>query len=143
MDINISVDSSYLLPEYAYVNDAGCDLKSSEDVIIQSGERAIIDTGVRISLPLGVVALVSPRSGLAAKHGITVLNSPGVIDSGYTGNIKVIIFNSSKSDYTIKKGDRIAQLLFQEVKRANFVKVENISTYISDRSDNGLGSSGK
>jgi dUTP pyrophosphatase len=142
MDIKISVADSSLIPEYAYVNDAGCDLKSAEEVTIQAGDRLIVDTGVMIGLPANMVALVAPRSGLAAKHGLTVLNSPGVIDSGYTGNIKVILLNTGKADYTVKRGDRIAQLLFQEVKQANFVIVDDLNIE-SDRSIGGLGSSGK
>jgi dUTP pyrophosphatase len=128
-------------PLYAKPGDAGADLRSVEQLTLAPGERRLVKTGVRIALPDGYVGLVHPRSGLAAKHGITVLNTPGTIDSGYRGEIMVILFNSSSEEFEIAVGDRIAQLVVQEYVRADFVRVETLPE--SDRSDTGFGSSGK
>ena len=128
------------VPVYAKAGDAGADLRSVEVSLIKSGQRALVRTGVRIALPDGYVGLVHPRSGLALKHGITVLNSPGTIDAGYRGEIMVTLFNSSSEDFEINVGDRIAKLLIQEVSRANFIRVETLPD--SDRSDTGFGSTG-
>jgi dUTP pyrophosphatase len=128
-------------PSYANAGDAGADLRSTESLVIAAGERALVRTGVSIALPDGFVGLVHPRSGLALKHGVTVLNSPGTIDAGYRGEIMVTLFNSSDVEFTIEAGDRIAQLLIQEVQRAIFVSVEKLPD--SDRGEKGFGSSGK
>lgn len=127
-------------PVYAKAGDAGADLRSVEDLIIANGARALVRTGVRIALPAGYVGLVHPRSGLALKHGITVLNSPGTIDAGYRGEIMVTLFNSGTEDFEIKVGDRIAQLVVQEFFEARFIRVESLPD--SDRSETGYGSSG-
>jgi dUTP pyrophosphatase len=127
-------------PVYAKAGDAGADLRSVEDLIISNGARALVRTGVRIALPAGYVGLVHPRSGLALKHGITVLNSPGTIDAGYRGEIMVTLFNSGTEDFEIKVGDRIAQLVVQEFFEARFIRVESLPD--SDRSETGYGSSG-
>jgi len=127
-------------PVYAKAGDAGADLRSVEDLIISNGARALVRTGVRIALPAGYVVLVHPRSGLALKHGITVLNSPGTIDAGYRGEIMVTLFNSGTEDFEIKVGDRIAQLVVQEFFEARFIRVESLPD--SDRSETGYGSSG-
>lgn len=128
-------------PEYAHPGDAGCDLKSTESILLAAGSRLLVGTGVSIALPAGYVGLVHPRSGLALKHGVTVLNAPGTIDAGYRGEIKVTLFNSSDTDYQIQVGERIAQLLISKVERAKFVKVETLPG--SDRGDQGFGSTGK
>jgi dUTP pyrophosphatase len=128
-------------PVYAKPGDAGADLRSTEDVTVPAGSRVLVPTGVSIALPNGYVGLVHPRSGLAAKHGITVLNTPGTIDAGYRGEIMVILYNSSSVDFQVAKGDRIAQLLIQVVEKAKFVPVDKLPD--SDRGETGFGSSGR
>lgn len=128
------------VPVYARPGDAGADLQAAEATVLAPGERAMIGTGVRIALPDGFVGLVHPRSGLAAKHGITVLNTPGTIDAGYRGEIKVVLINHSSEDFTVQPGDRIAQLLVQRVERAEFITVERLPD--SERGEGGFGSTG-
>ena len=128
-------------PVYAKPGDAGADLKSTETLELPAGERALVKTGVRIAMPEGYVALVHPRSGLAAKHGITVLNTPGTVDAGYRGEILVTLYNSSSETFHIERGDRIAQIVFQEVERASFHPVASLPE--SSRGDSGFGSSGR
>jgi dUTP pyrophosphatase len=128
-------------PQYAHPGDAGADLTSTDAVTLAAGERAIVGTGVAIALPDGYVAFVVPRSGLAAKHGITIVNSPGTIDAGYRGEIKVTLLNTDQSEpYTISEGDRIAQLIVMPVSRARFVEVERLPG--SQRGEGGFGSTG-
>lgn len=128
-------------PQYAHADDAGADLRSAETVIIAPGERALIGTGVRIALPEGYAAFVVPRSGLAAKRGITVLNSPGTVDAGYRGEIKVTLLNTDRSEpFEIAVGDRIAQVIVTPVSRAVFVPVAELPESL--RGDNGFGSTG-
>jgi len=128
-------------PSYAHPGDAGVDLRSSEAIVIPAGERRTVGTGVAIALPDGYVGLVHPRSGLAAKHGITVLNSPGTVDAAYRGEIKVTLLNTDlKSDFAIAVGDRIAQLLVQAVEKISFIQVEKLPE--SHRGEAGFGSTG-
>ena len=127
-------------PSYAKAGDAGADLRSTKKLTIAAGERELVPTGVSIALPDGFVGLVHPRSGLALKHGITVLNSPGTIDAGYRGEIMVTLFNSSTIAFEVEVGDRIAQLLIQSVERANFIPVAALPD--SDRGQAGFGSTG-
>lgn len=128
-------------PAYAHAGDAGADLMSSEDLTLEPGQRATVGTGVSIALPDGYVALVVPRSGLAAKHGITVVNTPGTVDAGYRGEIKVILLNTDASEpYRIAVGDRIAQLLVMPVTRARFIPVDRLPG--SQRGEGGFGSTG-
>ena len=129
------------LPSYANPGDAGADLKSTEDINIPACGRALVHTGVKIALPDGYVALVHPRSGLAAKSGITVLNTPGTVDAGYRGEIMVTLFNSSDTDFSVKRGDRIAQLVIQQVEKASFIKVSELPE--SERGARGFGSTGR
>jgi dUTP pyrophosphatase len=140
--VKISVDDEALLPTYASEGDAGCDLRASNDYIIPAGERVLVGTGVRLALSPGIVALVHPRSGLALRHGITVLNTPGTIDSGYRGEVGVILYNSSNYDFAVVRGDRIAQLVFQHHLTASFdvTNVEELDK--TERGDGGFGSSG-
>ena len=130
-----------MVPIYAKPGDAGADLRASHDAVVPAGDRVLVKTGCSLALPGGYVGLVHPRSGLALNHGITVLNSPGTIDAGYRGEIMVTLFNSSKEDFHISLGDRIAQLLIQQVAKADFVRVEKLPQ--SDRGESGYGSSGK
>jgi dUTP pyrophosphatase len=127
-------------PTYAKPGDAGADLRSTETLTLEPGSRALIKTGVRIAMPEGFVGLVHPRSGLAAKHGITVLNTPGTVDAGYRGELMVTLINTSKDSFVIERGDRIAQLLFQKVERATFHAVSELPE--SSRGETGFGSSG-
>ena len=127
-------------PHYAEPGDAGADLRSSEALVLQAGARRLVKTGVKIALQDGFVGLVHPRSGLATKHGITVLNAPGTVDSGYRGELMVTLINTSDEAFEISVGDRIAQLLIQEVYRARFVSVDTLPE--SSRGANGFGSSG-
>ena len=127
-------------PSYAKPGDAGADLRSTTDLVLAAGPRALVGTGVRIAMPSGYVGLVHPRSGLAAKHGITVLNTPGTVDAGYRGEIMVTLINTSPDDFEIKRGDRIAQLVFQRVEQAVFVAVTDLPQ--SERGSTGFGSSG-
>jgi dUTP pyrophosphatase len=128
-------------PSYARAGDAGADLRSTKRLLIGPGERELVPTGVRVALPAGFVGLVHPRSGLALKHGITVLNSPGTIDSGYRGEIMVTLYNSSTESFQVEVGDRIAQLLIQSVEHARFIPVDRLPD--SDRGQAGFGSTGK
>ncbi len=140
-DLPVLIVTSGEVPKYAQPGDAGADLRSSQAIVIQPGERATVPTGMAIALPAGYVGLVHSRSGLAAKNGIMVLNSPGTIDAGYRGEIKVTLLNTDKSEpFEIKVGDRIAQLLVQKVEQARFIQVEFLPD--SNRGDGGFGSTG-
>ncbi len=138
VDILIQADR---LPAYAHPGDAGADLRSTEHLVLEPGERVLVSTGVSFAMPDGYVAFVVPRSGLATKHGITVVNSPGTVDAGYRGEVKVTLLNTDKSEaYEINPGDRIAQVIFMQVSRANFIQVEKLPG--SDRGESGFGSTG-
>jgi dUTP pyrophosphatase len=130
-----------VLPTYSHPGDAGADLHAAEALVLAPGERALVGTGVAIALPDGYAAFVVPRSGLAAKHGITVVNSPGTVDAGYRGEIKVCLLNTDRvATFTIEVGDRIAQLIVSPVVRAQFIPVERLPG--SQRGDGGFGSTG-
>ena len=129
------------MPAYAHPGDAGADLVSTEAVRLEPGERALIGTGVRIALPEGYAAFVVPRSGLATKHGLTVVNSPGTVDAGYRGEIRVTLLNTdSREAYDVAVGDRIAQLIVMPVVQARFEPVEALPDSV--RGDGGFGSTG-
>ena len=134
------VADSELMPTYAKPGDAGCDLRASEAAVVPARGRVLVKTGVSIALPEGYVGLVHPRSGLAAKYGVTVLNSPGTIDAGYRGELMVTLYNSSDEDFEIARLDRIAQLVIQEFSVANFIQVEKLPE--SHRGESGFGSTG-
>lgn len=126
---------------YAHVGDAGADLRSTIDLVLAPGERALIPTGIAIALPLGYVALVHPRSGLAAKHGISIVNTPGTVDAGYRGEIKVTLINTDPRDaFTVSRGDRIAQMVIQRVEIARFEYVDELDQ--TSRGEGGFGSTG-
>jgi dUTP pyrophosphatase len=128
-------------PVVAHPGDAGADLVASESVTIAPGERVTVGTGLAIALPDGYAAFVLPRSGLAAKHGITVLNAPGTVDAGYRGEIRVTLLNTdAREPYSVAPGDRIAQLVIQRVERPVFIPVESLPG--SHRGQAGFGSSG-
>lgn len=128
-------------PAYSHPGDAGADLTSAEALTLAPGERRTVGTGVRIALPDGYAAFVVPRSGLAAKHGITIVNSPGTVDAGYRGEIRVTLLNTDTSvPYDVAVGDRIAQMIVMPVSRAEFVPVETLPG--SHRGEAGFGSTG-
>ena len=128
------------VPNYAHPGDAGADMHAAEAVTLDPGERALVGTGVAIALPDGYAAFVHPRSGLAHKHGITIVNAPGTVDAGYRGEIKVNLLNTGKEPHRIEVGDRIAQLVVQRVERVRFVEVDRLPG--SDRGERGHGSTG-
>ncbi len=142
MNIKIINKSPHNLPHYETAASAGMDLRAhiSEALTLEPLGRAIIKTGLFIELPIGIEAQVRPRSGLAAKNGITVLNAPGTIDADYRGEIGVILVNLSNESYTIESGERIAQLVIARHERAEWVQVEDLSQ--TDRGEGGFGSTG-
>jgi dUTP pyrophosphatase len=135
------LDPDIPLPSYAKAGDAGADLATRIDFTINPGERILVPTGISIALPDGYVALVHPRSGLAVKHGVSIVNTPGTVDAGYRGELQVILINLDKNNsISFKKGDRIAQLVIQQVERAQFVEVSELPG--SERATGGFGSTG-
>ncbi|MDG2210877.1 MAG: dUTP diphosphatase [Acidimicrobiales bacterium] len=144
MEIPITrIDSDLPLPAYAKAGDAGADLVANENVMLPpAGGRALISTGIAIAIPEGYAGFVQPRSGLAAKHGVTCLNTPGLIDSGYRGELKVLLINTDpETPFEVVKGERIAQLVIQRVESVEFIEVEALSD--SDRGSGGFGSTGR
>jgi dUTP pyrophosphatase len=136
------LDESVPMPKYAKPGDAGADLATRVDVTLQPGERALVPTGISLALPNGYVALVHPRSGLALKHGVSIVNTPGTVDAAYRGELQVILINHDQKDaISFKKGDRIAQLVIQQVEAAEFIEVDSLPG--SDRGSGGFGSTGK
>lgn len=139
--VNVALGEGGSLPSRAHPGDAGADLRSSEDVILHPGERALVGTGVHIALKDNQLAWVTPRSGLAAKHGITIVNAPGLIDSGYRGEVKVCLLNTDyEHEFKIARGDRIAQLVVQRYLPVDYVQVDSLDE--TDRGSNGFGSTG-
>lgn len=136
------LDPELPLPRYAKGGDAGADIVSRIDITLAPGERALVPTGIAIALPDGYVALVHPRSGLAIKYGVTMVNAPGTVDAGYRGELQIILINHDKSEsVSFKRGDRIAQLVIQKVERAEFVEVRDLPG--SGRGAGGFGSTGR
>ena len=143
MKINIINKSSHGLPSYETIASAGMDLRAhiEQDIILKPLERSIIPTGLFMALPVGYEAQVRPRSGLAAKYGLTVLNSPGTIDADYRGEIGVILVNLSNADFTIKNGERVAQMVIAKHERAKWSPVQSLSE--TSRGAGGFGSTGR
>jgi dUTP pyrophosphatase len=136
------IDPDLPLPAYAHPGDAGADLHAAEEVLLSPGGRAVVRTGVAIAVPDGFAAFVHPRSGLAARHGITLVNAPGTIDAGYRGEVKVVLANTDPTQpFKILRGDRIAQLVVQPVARARFLDVPELPP--TPRSHGGFGSTGR
>jgi len=136
------LDPDLPLPRFAKGGDAGADLYSRIDISIAPGERALVPTGIAIALPQGLAAFAHPRSGLAMKHGISMVNAPGTIDAGFRGELQIILINHDlKETFSIKRGDRIAQLVFQRVENPEFVEVEELPG--SGRGQEGFGSTGR
>ena len=135
------LDKGLPVPDYAHEGDAGADLRTAVDVTLAPGERATVPTGVAVALPSGYAGFVHPRSGLAARHGVTVVNTPGTVDAGYRGEIKVTLLNTdARQPVALRRGDRIAQLVVQRVERAAFLVVDELPT--SGRGAGGHGSTG-
>ncbi|MGH8909984.1 MAG: dUTP diphosphatase [Egibacteraceae bacterium] len=136
------LDPGLPLPSYAHPGDAGLDLSSREDVTLGPGERAVVPTGVAVEVPPGCVGLVHPRSGLAARYGLTLLNAPGTIDAGYRGEIKVILVNLDPAQPVhLRRGDRVAQLLIQRVETVGIQDVPHLAR--TTRGEHGFGSTGR
>lgn len=142
LDVQVQrLDPDLPLPSYAHPGDAGADLLTTVDVTLAPGERALVPTGVALALPEGYVALVHPRSGLAARHGLSIVNAPGTVDAGYRGEIKVLLINQDPAEpIELRRGDRIAQLVVQRFERARFVEVAELPASV--RGDGGYGSTG-
>ena len=137
----LRLDPDLPLPAYAHPGDAGADLVTAVDVTLRPGERALVPTGIAMAVPAGYVALVHPRSGLAARHGLSIVNTPGTIDAGYRGEVKVLLVNHDPSEpIELRRGDRVAQLVFQRVEQAAFSEVEVLPDSV--RGDGGYGSTG-
>ncbi|WP_039799152.1 dUTP diphosphatase [Nocardia araoensis] len=137
----LRLDPGIPLPTRAHAGDAGVDLCTTQDVILEPGERVLVGTGVAVALPIGTVGLIHPRSGLAAKAGLSVVNTPGTVDAGYRGEIKVCLINHDpRTPIELRRGDRIAQLLVQRVELVNFVEVDSLDE--TTRGAGGYGSSG-
>ncbi|MBF1664953.1 deoxyuridine 5'-triphosphate nucleotidohydrolase [Rothia sp. HMSC072B04] len=135
------LDPELPAPAYAKPGDAGADLRSRIDFELEPGERALVPTGVAIALPEGYVGLVHPRSGLATKNGITIVNAPGTVDSGYRGELMVTLLNTDKTkSFHVQRGDRIAQLVIQKYEHATFTIVDELDQ--TERGSSGFGSSG-
>tara|TARA_Y100000590_G_C15372494_1_gene883090 strand:+ start:245 stop:694 length:450 start_codon:yes stop_codon:yes gene_type:complete len=139
----LSKNKDFVLPNYQSSGAVGVDLSASIDskIILKPLDRSIIPCGISISLPKNIEGQVRPRSGLAAKHGITVLNTPGTIDSDYRGEIKVILINLGKDDFTISQNDRIAQIVFSNIVKANFEEIDSLDD--TERGSGGFGSTGQ
>lgn len=142
VDIRIKkLTEEAIIPQYANDGDAGLDVCSIDDIEINPGQRKFIHTGLAIEIPEGFAGFMQPRSGLAIKHGISIVNTPGLIDSGYRGELKIILINTDKNEpFHISKGDRVAQLVIQEVPHINLIEVDDLNT--SKRGEKGFGSSG-
>jgi dUTP pyrophosphatase len=143
-DLEIAVrclDPELPLPAYAHPGDAGADLLTTVDVMLAPGERALVPTGVAIALPEGYAAFVHPRSGLAARHGLSIVNTPGTVDAGYRGEVKVLLVNHDpREPIALRRGDRVAQLVFQRVEHARFTEVARLPESV--RGSGGYGSTG-
>lgn len=137
----VRLDPELPLPSYAHPGDAGADLHTTVDVVLAPGERALVPTGIALALPEGYVGLVHPRSGLAARHGVSIVNTPGTVDAGYRGEVKVLLVNLDPAEpVELRRGERVAQLVVQRVERAAFVEVDALPD--SARGSGGYGSTG-
>jgi len=137
----LKLDKELPTPHYKHDGDAGVDLYSAENHVLNAGEFKLIRTGIKIAIPYGYEVQVRPRSGLAAKYGISIVNTPGTIDCCYRGEIMVTLINLGKESYGVKRGERIAQAVLKKVETAEFVEVEELDE--TDRGEGGMGSTGK
>jgi dUTP pyrophosphatase len=135
------LDEDLPMPRYQHEGDAGLDLPSRVDYVLEPGERAMIPTGIAVAIPRGYAGFVLPRSGLASRHGIALVNSPGLVDSGYRGEMAIIMINTDKREaFHIKRGDRIAQLVIQRVEEVTLIRVDELDD--TSRGADGFGSTG-
>ena len=138
----LRLDPGMPLPVYAHPGDAGADLCAAADVVLPPGGRATVGTGIAIAVPDGHAAFVHPRSGLAARHGITLVNAPGTVDAGYRGEVRVVLLNTDPAEpFTVRRGDRIAQLVVQPVTRVSFLDAAELPP--TPRGEGGFGSTGR
>jgi dUTP pyrophosphatase len=138
----LRLDPGMPLPVYAHPGDAGADLCAATDVVLPPGGRATVGTGIAIAVPDGYAAFVHPRSGLAARHGITLVNAPGTVDAGYRGEVRVVLLNTDPAEpFTVRRGDRIAQLVVQPVTRVSFLDAAELPS--TPRGEGGFGSTGR
>ncbi|MCJ7653305.1 MAG: dUTP diphosphatase [Actinobacteria bacterium] len=138
----IKIDPEAPAPEYAHGGDAGCDLTSRINTVLNPGHRVLVPSGIAVSIPDGFAGFIQPRSGLASKHGVSIVNTPGLIDSRYRGEIKVILVNLDREKpFQVNRGDKICQLVIQKVERALFTEVEKLDH--TERGAGGFGSTGK
>jgi dUTP pyrophosphatase len=136
------LDPGLPLPAYAHPGDAGADLRAADEVVLPPGGRATVGTGIAIAVPDGYAAFVHPRSGLASRHGITLVNAPGTVDAGYRGEVRVVLLNTDPAEpFTVRRGDRIAQLVVQPVTRVRFLDVAELPA--TPRGEGGFGSTGR
>ena len=135
------LDPTLPLPTYARAGDAGLDLQAAEAMTLEPGARALIPTGLAVAIPSGYAGFVLPRSGLALRHGLTLLNTPGLIDAGYRGEVKVLLINHARTPVTIARGERIAQFVLQRIEHAELIEVQELPP--SERGTGGFGSTGR
>ena len=136
------LDDGLPMPRYQHEGDAGLDLPSRIDLVIEPGERAFVPTGIAVAIPKGYAGFVLPRSGLASRHGIALVNSPGLVDSGYRGEMAIVMINTDKREpFHIKRGDRIAQLVIQRVEEVSIIRVDDLDE--TSRGSGGFGSTGQ
>jgi dUTP pyrophosphatase len=136
------LDEGLEMPRYHHEGDAGLDLPSRVDLVLEPGARAMIPTGIAVAIPPGYAGFVLPRSGLASRHGIALVNSPGLVDSGYRGEMSIVMINTDKHEtFHIKRGDRIAQLVIQKVEEVKLVRVAELDN--TSRGEGGFGSTGR
>ncbi|MBU4284189.1 MAG: dUTP diphosphatase [Nanoarchaeota archaeon] len=134
------IKENAILPHYAHEGDAGVDIYSTEDYVLKPGQRILVSTGLIMDIPKGYEGQIRPKSGLALKHGITTCNNPGTIDSGYMGEIRVIVINHGAEEFKIEKGTKIAQMVFNKIEKAEFEEVEKLDD--TKRGQGGFGSTG-
>jgi len=134
------IKENAIIPSYAHEDDAGVDLYSTEDYVLNPSQRVLVSTGIRIAIPLGYEGQTRPKSGLALNYGISICNSPGTIDSGYRGEVRVIVINHGNEEFKIIKGMKIAQMIFNKVEKAEFEEVEELDD--TKRGEGGFGSTG-
>lgn len=141
MDVKIKkIKENAIVPSYVHDGDSGVDLFSTEDYELMPGERVLVSTGLKMSIPIGYEAQIRPKSGLALNHGISIVNTPGTIDSSYRGEIGIIVINLGKTNYKIEEGKKIAQMVINKVENAKFVVVDELEN--THRGDGGFGSTG-
>ncbi|MDP7179682.1 MAG: dUTP diphosphatase [Candidatus Woesearchaeota archaeon] len=132
------IKDNAVVPSYAHKGDAGVDLYSTEDYVLSPGNKILVSTGIKIALPIGYEAQVRPKSGLALKHGLSIVNTPGTIDAGYRGEVGVIVINHGQDEYKIEKGNKIAQMVFNKIEEVNFEESGDLDD--TSRGEGGFGS---